>query len=227
MNFGELTATITDTPEKFRAAVLQGIAAQLNKALKKSFKSIKSEVSAKLGRIFQFSPVYSALISGELGPLLGLPDTEARSRVDEIIAAIVLFMEYELIPLKVHGNNITGGVEVRLLQADFADILSLPAASIKDKDGREIPWLEWLLVRGDSIIIGGYRVDFGPHPKSRSGDAIMVRDDSVGWRVPPEYSGVINDNWLTRAIDNGFTIIRSILLRAIERHIKAVLNVLP
>jgi hypothetical protein len=119
-----------------------------------------------------------------------------------------------------------GGLEIGVLQADFADILSLPEASIVDASGNVLPWLEWLLLRGDQIIIAGHQIQFGNFPNSRSGNAIMIEDDSQAWRIPPIFSGVINDNWLTRVLDQSMRVIEDLFTRIVERHLKAALRVI-
>ena len=57
-----------------------------------------------------------------------------------------------------------------------------------------------MLLKGNAIIIKNYEVKFGPSPKSRSGDALMIQSSS-SWRVPPEFAGTIKDNWTTRALN--------------------------
>jgi hypothetical protein len=79
----------------------------------------------------------------------------------------------------------------------------LPEATYVTAKGTPIPWLDWLILQGDRIIVLGYDVDFDLTPaeraRSRTGMALMERGS--GWRVPPEFSGTAESNFLTRAFD--------------------------
>jgi hypothetical protein len=89
------------------------------------------------------------------------------------------------------------------IRDDWSDVLSLPSVSYSATT-RVIPWLEWLLLAGDSTLIRSYDVSFvvPPGKKSRTGKAVMVRSKK-NWGVPPEYAGTASDNVITRAIVSG------------------------
>jgi hypothetical protein len=69
-----------------------------------------------------------------------------------------------------------------------------------------LEWLDWLLTYGGKIIIHGHEVDFDltneERQKSRTGLALMRRgltvDDGV-WRVPSQFRGTANDNFIIRS----------------------------
>ena len=73
-----------------------------------------------------------------------------------------------------------------------------------DSNGNTVDWLRWLLTAGDTIVIADYQVmkEKGtPLKGSRSGYALMVSPKmSKGFRVDPNHSGTIDDNWITRAL---------------------------
>lgn len=214
---------VVDTPGDFRKAFLTEVSKVLNRAIKKAIPKVKADAATRLARFFYASPVYTSLLNGPLDILLGIPDGEAKFRVDTIIQTIINNIEYDFNPLVVRGGHIDGGLTISMLKSDFSDILSLPQSSVVDSNGTVLPWLEWLLIRGDSIIISNHQIQFGNYPASRSNQAIMVHS-KIGWRVPPQYSGVINDNWLTRVIDRGINIIDNTITKLLEYHIA---NVLP
>ena len=66
------------------------------------------------------------------------------------------------------------------------------------KKGERLDWISWLLTRGDDIVVADYHVVPGNH--GRSGDAVMKQGDF--FRVRPEYSGTLDDNCITRALEN-------------------------
>jgi hypothetical protein len=65
-------------------------------------------------------------------------------------------------------------------------------------DGNIIPWVDWLLLEGDSFIISDYT--FSASNRGRSGFGIMVEDVGKAWRVPALYSGTLKNNWVTRTL---------------------------
>ena len=60
----------------------------------------------------------------------------------------------------------------------------------------DLHWLDWLLKRGDNMIISNYQ--YNPQTGlGRSGLGNMVGGGS--FRVPPQFSGTVDDNFITRA----------------------------
>ena len=54
---------------------------------------------------------------------------------------------------------------------------------------------------------------------SRTGQAVMARNRNKKWSVPPQYAGWVNNNWVTRAIDNiPDRVIENILIGEVEKH---------
>ena len=57
-------------------------------------------------------------------------------------------------------------------------------------------WLDWLLKRGDSIIVVNYQ--YNPQTgigRSKLGNMV----DGGSFRIPPQFSGTIDDNFITRS----------------------------
>ena len=61
----------------------------------------------------------------------------------------------------------------------------------------DLHWLQWLLERGDEIIVAGY--EFGGNSgRGRSGLGYMTTGGS--FRVPPQFSGTKDNNFISRAL---------------------------
>ena len=67
----------------------------------------------------------------------------------ELVAAIMATLDVQVKPVTAKRK---GGISVVLQSNDFSNLLSQPWASQSIKGG-SLPWLEWLLTLGDSIII--------------------------------------------------------------------------
>ena len=99
----------------------------------------------------------------------------------------------------------------------FRSIYTDIASSI-DPAGYSIPWLDWLLLKNNQILVRNYEVQYTNSNRSRSGMAIMVNSNS-NWRVPPEYAGSITNNWTTRAVDRVESKVYNIIKQHIENNI--------
>ena len=178
-------------------ALLSEINSRLPRVFRKSEKYIKSTVMSAIRN----QPEYGALVSGELRDEFGL--TNARGKVDAILLTLEdsLYARYKKPFIK--GNFINGGFTISMINAGFSDILSMPEAIQMTEKGVPLEWLKWLLLQGDTTIISGYEFKIGgKNSKSRTGGGIMSASVSGSWRVPPDYSGTMSDNWLTRAINS-------------------------
>lgn len=64
--------------------------------------------------------------------------------------------------------------------------------------GGIVPWLDWLLTAGSSIVIADYQIVRGSFESSRTGGALMVKGGD--YHVPLEYSGTESSNFITEAL---------------------------
>ena len=145
-------------------------------------------------------PEYSALISGNLQYELGI--TNPASRLSEIISTIRSGAIINIKPPKITSNKISASIKLQMIQKDFSDLLGIGSSSFTSEKGSQIDWLRWLLLEGDSVIISNYNFILGANEASRTGGGIMRPLNGGSWRVPPEYAGNINNNWITRGLDS-------------------------
>lgn len=96
------------------------------------------------------------------------------------------------------------------IKADYSDALSLPEAAFRSKTTRpgprqgeehDIEWLKWLLIEGRRYVVKNYIFTEKLDSAKSRGGGLMIPKKGGGWRVPREYAGTIDDNFLTRAID--------------------------
>ena len=94
------------------------------------------------------------------------------------------------------NDSLKGGIEVNVQPSNFTNLLSLGSGHLVYDKG-DLHWLSWLLTFGDSIIVVGY--EYNPETGlGRANLGNMVEGGS--WRVPPEFSGTIQNNFITRAL---------------------------
>lgn len=177
----------------FDKNILREIKSVINKAMPSIVNKIKSRLKVEFIRLVKDSEEYQALVAGDLRGELGLPDPTV---VDRIIDAWA-----DGIQVVFTNRGKLGVIEIGMIQADYADVLSLPDASYvyASRDGNTvIEWLRWLLLESTSVIVVDY--EFAASNRGRTGLGIMVNRSGGGWRVPAQYAGTANDNFVTRAL---------------------------
>lgn len=191
--------TLLDTSSEIRNNIFNSIKPLLDKAIDKTINKLRPLLVDLIRSALISEPEYSSLISGTLRSELGIADT---SNVDAAVNNIANSIVINKKSISVNNLGFTGGIELNLINnQDFGGALNDASAFVNDTErGYSLPWLEWLLLKGNAIIIKNYEVKFGPSPKYRSGDALMIQSSS-SWRVPPEFAGTIKDNWTTRALN--------------------------
>jgi hypothetical protein len=123
----------------------------------------------------------------------GLTPGSSSSAVNSIISAVEQSIEVQFVPF---NNNLKrGGLEINFQPSTFNNLLGLSEGHTSYFGG-DLHWLSWLLTAGDLVIVANYQ--YNPQTGiGRSGLGNMVPGGS--FRVPPQFSGDINNNFITRA----------------------------
>lgn len=194
---------VQDTHAQLESKILNAFRAHLNSVFHRSVTSIRRRIGDVCDSLIAGTDTYQSIVNdGQLLGELGLPD--AGGRLTRILETIRQGIQVTAIPVSIYGKKLRGGIVFKLLRADYLDILGLPEAQYVTEKGSVIPWLEWLLTMGDSIIVVGYDVDINLTPseklRSRTGLALMEKGD--GWRLPQAWGPYLpDDNFLTRAFN--------------------------
>jgi hypothetical protein len=93
---------------------------------------------------------------------------------------------------------VQGSLLIELLKGDYSEVLTVDGASFISEGNFEIPWLRWLTLEGDKIMVGDHSFVGGYLERSRTGYGIMAKPGN--WHVPVEYAGTAEENWITRAL---------------------------
>lgn len=216
VKFLNIITPLSDIEKMVNNAMIE----ELNVRIPATIPIIKRDIEKLLPQLFFATPEYSALINGPLNAHFGIPFGEERLRVNTIIRTIANNIEVSFTKIKKAGNDLAGGITIYILKSNFSDILTLPEASILTVNGYSLPWLEWLLVRGNQVIVTDFTIKFVYGAVgSRSGQAIMVQNPGGVWRVPPQYAGTVKNNWLTRALMNSINILLDIIGSVAQKRI--------
>ena len=176
--------------------ILDQIALKLSEAFSAAAPRIKQRVGDEAAKAIKESPEYASLLSGRLRHELGVIDASP------VLAAIIRNISQGVVVTskgaRRRGNNIVGGLEIKLLKGDYSEVLAVDGASFVSEHGFDVPWVKWLTLAGDTILVSDHKYVASPVSFSRTGLGLM-RKPGV-WRVPAEFSGTGSDNWLTRAL---------------------------
>lgn len=197
----KISTKVTETENQIARMMIDAIKDMLNDVLLKSAMSIQRRVRDLFIDQITNSDTWESLKSGKLRAEFGMPQYDVEARLKEILDIWVKTIIVDYKPIYTSGTNFKGGITLSLLETDWQDVISSQAGNIALAN-YNLPWMEWLLTYGDKIIIRDFVVKQVLNPRSRSGMAIMVESKSGRWRVPPEFSGTTNNNFVTRILDN-------------------------
>lgn len=206
---------LLQTEKQISDAVLNALLSPVDNYLKKSLQIIRQKLPLLIQSILTNTPEYASLTGGQLQYEFGIPDPINKLSTILDIWSNNLNIEYN--KPTIITNKIKAGFSVSLIKSNFADVLSSGASLVIDNlKGYQLPWLEWLLLEGNKIIVPKQEVIIGPSKYSRSGFALM-RESNKSWRVPSQYAGTISNNWITRAIDDNESAINDLLNKAFKQ----------
>ena len=199
---------IVESDRQIEKLINQSLAKEVNKSLSFLARVIKSRIDPILTLALLTSPEMSSVRGGILKAEFGL----TFDPTNQIVKAIVDSIDVEFAQV---DEKFNGGVTIVMQPTDFANLLGLPVAEQPIEDGGSLPWLYWLLVVGDRIIISEYGVAFGNFQNSRTGLALMKRAEAP-YKVNSAFSGTSDNNFITRSIGR--------VKSQIEREIEGVLK---
>lgn len=197
-----LSLEILDSGFDISKKIGQAIANDINAAMYKVMSSatLDDNIYSALLEAIKVSPEYDALTNGQLKVELGLTNVEAT--INDIVQKLSDNMEINFSQISFSGNNFYGGLEISVSRDDFSDVLSAVGAVYTTKNGKDVPWLEWLLLRGDDIILSDYKIIYGSYQGSNTQAGIMIPSVGSTWKIPSEYSGNSDNNWITRMLED-------------------------
>ena len=209
----KLSLNLVESNGEIQNAILAALLPDITSYMNKAFVKIKAELPIIVENSIRSSPEYLSLLSGKLRLEFGIPD--AISKVLGLINIWISNIEYNYQPPKIQSLSIRSKLNIGLVRSDYSDVLGSDFAEVMDQSGYTLPWLKWLLLDGNYLIVPNHQVIIGPSKSSRTGFAVM-RKSNAGWKVPSEFAGTEDDNWITRSLDSAAPEIENMLDRALS-----------
>jgi len=193
----EITAyiKIKESSREIQRKMTVGIRDELNRAFPLALGEIETVVRKLIFDAITQQPEYISITNGTLKVELGLPDGNAR--LLSIIDVWINTVNVKFTKFRTSAKGLTGGIKIEAIPNDYDDVIDMDAAVLTTEKGEDLPWLRWLLLDGNGIIIADYSVKFGGG-LGRTGGGQMTNVGS--WAVPPQFGGTAGDNFVTRAL---------------------------
>jgi|TARA_R110000851_G_scaffold252345_3_gene404867 hypothetical protein len=195
-----LNIKIMESNDEIKKQINAALAGQINKRLTKSIRKIETAIIPVVRGALMSSPEIASLKGGVLQAEFGLQSDPT----SQIISAITESLN---ITFQKVNKNLDGGFLLEMQPTSFSNVLSLSVAEQLIEGGR-IPWLNWLLTAGDSILIANFGVEFGSY--GRTGKARMS-GNFAPYKVHSSFSGTPDNNFITRAITAVYPQIKEII----------------
>ena len=209
-----LSIELVDTDRVIVAKINKALAKEINSKMLKKVSLIKSMLKPVIATALFSSPEIISLGSGVLRFDFGIPDDPAAAIADMIANSL----QFNYSKVRLRGKNLAGGLTITLQPTDYTLLRTSSVGMTETEDGDVLPWLDWLLTLGDSIIIVNFGVQYGPY--GRTGGARMVptsKNPSIRpFQVNPNYSGNEADNFITRAIAAQAGPIRTLIMNTLR-----------
>jgi len=229
-----LKLDIKTSQEKMEREFFQIIIKGLNKKFQPLSKLIQKDLAEEVPKIFiekDVTGIYNRLVNGPLNLDFGFNKGEEASRINAILTQIgkSILVEYKDMRRSGVGISKGSGFTVKILRTDFLDILNLSEATVinissNPRAPKVLPWLDWLLLKGDAIIISDHIIKFEESPDSRSGGSVMISNKGGVWAVPTGSIGTRGNNWLTKEVLDAGDFLAGLSLGIVEKYIRTVLE---
>jgi hypothetical protein len=191
-----ISLRLVETDNEIAKHINSALANRFNAILRQRVSNIAARIQQLIPSWIKSQPEMLSLLSSNSSSLVGqfgiYQDTNAivNSIANSVAAATT-------IKTRQYTNNLKGGgLELNIQPNNFANLLGLPEGHTVYKDG-DLHWLNWLLMRGDQIIVVGY--EYNPQTGLGRSNLGNMKEGS-SFRVPPQFSGTEDNNFITRAL---------------------------
>lgn len=204
---------LTTPAKQIQKMADEQITQYLNGKIRKNYSKVVNSLRQKIPFWIRSQPEMQSLLSegipGSLNAVFGLYRGDASRAVSDIVDAV---KNTTTINIKKINSRYVGTVEFNFQPANFLNILNLNSGHVITEKGMDLHWLNWLIAKGDTVIVIGY--EYEPSDLGRSGGGTMTKGTS--FRVPPQYSGTLEYNFIVRALSNREQEINPIVQRLFE-----------
>lgn len=192
-----ISLRLVDSYAKISNDINIAIAKYINTQFNKNKNTVLNQIRRSIPIWLLESPEIQSLsqegIEGSLNAQFGITRGTSLEVIDQITNAVSKSIYVEIKPVTKKLTD--GGIYFYIQPSDFKNLLQLPAGFIL-RDTYSLHWLQWLLLEGTKTVVFGYT--YAPDNTGVSGGGTMTSGGV--WRVPPQFAGNANDNFITRVL---------------------------
>ena len=196
--FMSIRIKLTNPTQEIMTAGYSALAQDINKSISQNIGKIVVKIKEAIGNSISFHPTVMALSDyapGGLASELGLYPGQGSLAASQIVDIVTEDVEFRFSKI---NTKLQGRIQFYIAHEAVSRLVALPIGHVIYGKG-DLHWLKWLLERGDAIIIDSY--EYNPQSGfGRSGGGSMALGGS--WRVPPEYAGTPEKNFISDALFN-------------------------
>jgi len=189
--------TLTDSIDVIQNRVNGAIAEVANKNIQTGRLKAQSIVRDLVKSWVMSQPEMQSIISVNLGSLagqFGIPVGQSMLAYDAIASSVANSVTTNFTSF--NKKNLSGNFSINIQPEGFKNLLSLQDGHVIFPGG-DLHWLDWLLTKGDTIIVANYQYN----PKGGAGRSRLgYMTVGSSFRVPPQFSGTAENNFITRAL---------------------------
>jgi hypothetical protein len=210
-----ITITLKENTNTIKARVNNALSTLLNNTIRRKqgiiFREIRDLIPGWIESQPEMVDLATNIGPGSLAAQFGLKEGSGPEIVKIISKAVQNSISLNV--SNISKKDLSGGIKINFMSATFEELLTLPEGHVLYDDG-DLHWLNWLLTEGFKVIVVGYSFRF--LDGGRSGGGIMTKGGL--WRVPPQFAGTVEDNFITRALTNPAN--QTQIQQILQRHIK-------
>lgn len=179
----------------------RAILEELTSVLGGAFRSVESTIQQNFRNAMKGEIEYLSLMGHGLESLKGHFGIANTQDVEDVVTAVSSIIRVNVGKTRMLKGEVktSFGIGLENIRTIVEGLIDVGLGGHLTEKGEEIPWIDWLILRGNQIIIREYDVLFKPGA-GRSHQAIMVGGRKKRWRVPPMFQGTANNNWITRSL---------------------------
>lgn len=218
-------------PKTIEQKILKCFAEKLLPFFESAIPELKIILALYIQQQINKSITTRALINGgggenSLRGMLGI--IRAQPHIENLISIIQSTIDLKVKKPIVTGRGIVGGFRLVASPAGFEEVLSSTVGQYNTEKGQIIEWLEWLisqgknpqLPQGQEVILGDYEAvfDSGDTSRGRTREGfLMVLNPGSVFVIPSQHSGIIRNNFVTRALDAASGLLKSDIIKVLKR----------
>ena len=188
-----------DSFQKIQGAIFRALGLDINKRIKSNSPKFIQAMKILIPKWIEEQPEIASLrshgVPESLSAQFGIEAGNEGIAIEKIVSVLSESINVIVVPV---DDLLNGGVEFVFNPDVFARLIGTSEGTVVTEKGTNLDWLDWLITKGDLVIITGYH--YVPSQNGRSGGGTM-RVGNI-WRVPPEFSGTEDNNFITRAFEN-------------------------